>query len=222
MTRTTGVTDTLASASAKNDQTITVTNGAQWSPGNKIKIVDSANIEYDILKIVSISTNDLTLDRQLDTAHSSGISVVGVTPSMIIDGSTTPVIYSYAPNTGKKIHIHSIHVTIESTVEPSLGLLGGQAAFSNGIHFRVKRTTSRDDTYWIPFRTMNSMVLSGWVYKKEPKTVGTWYSNLLINLELDSNNIITLDDALGESFEIIIQDNNGNLAMEVKLSIHEE
>lgn len=225
MVRLTGITDTLTVASVKGDNIITVSNGAQWAEGNKIKISDASNNEYDMLKIITIgvpTANDLTLDRQLDVGHDIGISVIGVAQNMAVDGNATPVTFSYTPYTGKAVHVHSIHVTIESSAEPSLGLFGGQSALTNGVHFRIKRTVGRDSTYWIPFRTMNSMVLSGFTFTPYPKA-GTWFSNLTIDLTADSNTVISIDEAAGESFEVIIQDNNndGNIAMEVKLSIHE-
>ena len=221
----TGITDVLAIAVVKGGRVIQVNNGAQWSVGNKLKIEDGEDSEYDLLTIKAISTNDLTLDRVLDLGHDASTDVVGYTPDMAVDGSSTPVTFSYTPKNGDFVHVHSIHVTIGGDAEPGLEKFGSQAALTNGVHFRVANTTGRDDTYWIPFRSLNSMVLSGFSFSKIEKVgvAGVWFSTLALNLMEDSNSIISLTGP-DQTLEVIIQDDNTvlNTSMEVKIALHKE
>lgn len=224
MIKATGVTDTITTtAASKGDKTITVGNGGLWAVGNKIKIIDTDNTEYDILTIKAIAGNVLTLDRRLDADHIIGEDVVGYDVNMAIDGSSTNQFFQYTPRAGQKIHIHTINITMSSGTEPSLERFGGIAALTNGVHFRVKNTTGRDYTYWIPLRSNNSFELSGFEYIKETKVLTTWFMHMHLDLVKATNSIIFLDGDEGQSFEIIIQDDLTGLdSMEIKLGIHEE
>ena len=227
MTKETGITDTFAVATAKGDQTATVTNGAQWSVGNKVKIRNSLseNSEYDIVTIKVIATNVLTFDRPLDIGHGIGTDVIGVTQNMAVDGSSTPQTFFWKPEgTDEITHIHAIHIIFASATEPSLELFGANAALTYGAHFKIARASGRDDTYWIPIRSMNALLLSGFTYTKSAKVGGgLWFAHLTINLVGDNNTIILLDGAKDEQFECTIRDlATTNTSMEVKLSIHSE
>jgi len=214
----TGVTDTLQSPSTAGSRDIVISNGTLWAVGNKVKIPG----EYDILTIKVIATNTLSFDRYLDIAHDSGTTVTGVTQNMKAAGSAAnPVIYEYEAT--EREHIHGIHIVISTTSEPALFRFGGLDALGYGIHFRVVGGT-RTNTYWIPFRTNNSMVLSGFTYSKETKVGTDWFAHLRVNLEELNNNIIIL--LAGESLQVLIQDNlaaEGTLnSLEIKIDKHEE
>jgi len=217
------VTDTLAVESVKGDQTVTVTDGSQWAGGNKIKLTNDTNPEYDILTVKGIDGDDLTLDRPLDAAHDIGTELERVDVNMAIDGSETPKVFEYKPQPKKTFHIHSLHISITSTGEPALYKFGGGAALTYGVHFKVVNAVGRDETYWIPFRTLNSMELSGFNYLKEDKVGQLWSASLNLNLIDDGNVIIRLNGNVDERFTCTIRDDNtDNTTMEVKLSIHEE
>lgn len=223
MTKVDGVTDTIAVQSAKGDKIITVGDGTKWAVNDKIKILDGDNTEYDIIKIISISGDDLTLDRALDDIHLVGEDVVGVDENMAVDGSVTNQTFEYTPRAGQNIHIHTLHITMRSSTEPALGRFGGIAALTNGVHLRIKNITGRDNTYWIPFRSNNAFRLSGFDYIKEAKVLTDWYIHMSISLVDDTNSIIFLDGDDGQSFEAIVQDDLTGLDnMEIKLGLHEE
>lgn len=227
LTKATGITDTMSVASLKGDQTVTVGNGSQWAVGNKLKfddITDDANSEYDLLTIKVISTNDLTFDRPLDAAHAINSTLTGVTQNLAVDGSSTPQTFSIEPRVGTKIHIHSINIIFTSATEPSLELYGGNAALTYGLHCKIVRTSGRDETYWIPIRSINALELSGFTYDKEPKVLGgAFFAHLRLDLVKVVNSVMHLDSSLGESFQCTVRDDTtGNSSMEIKVSRHVE
>lgn len=218
LTDDTGITDTSQSISLKDTRDMVVSNGAQWAVGKKVKIPG----EYDILTIKAISTNTLSFDRYLDIDHASGTVVTGVTQNLKSAGSAaTPVIYGYTATESE--HIHGLHVVIASTDEPALFRFGGIDALEYGIHFRVVGG-DRTDTYWIPLRTSNSMILSGFTYTKEEKVSTTWFAHLRINLQAINNNIIILSP--GETLQCLVQDplssDSSLVSLEIKLDKHRE
>ena len=223
LVRETGVTDTLQATAAKGDRDILISNGALFTVGDKIKIIDGVNSEFDILTIKVITVNTLTLDRVLDAEQTAGREVRVVNQNMNVNGSVTPVEFSYKPRTGQEKYIGSVHIVIRTSTEPSLEKFGGIAALSYGVHFRVKNATGRDYTYWLPMRSNNSFVLSGFSYDFQPKVGGgDYFTHLKLNLRDDSGSIILLDDT--QEFVCRIQDDLSIAAfdaMEVKISMYE-
>jgi hypothetical protein len=221
LTRSTGNNDTLSAAAIKGEKWVQTSNVGQWSIGNKLKIIDGDDTEYDLLTIKNIIGSVLYFDRSLDANHNTGTIISPVSQNMVTDGSATNIEYKYKPRAGQNIYIRNINVVFGSSSEPSLELFGGIPSLANGLHFKIKKDIGRDSTYWIPLRSNNSFRLSGFTYQKEEKVGTIWYAHLSIDLKKECGSAIYLED--DAEFVCIVQDNlTGLSSFEIKLSIQNE
>jgi hypothetical protein len=225
MTRDTGVSSTIAVSVSKGDRDITLTDATGFAVGNKVQILDDGtfgNLEYDFFTIKAISVNTLTLDRVVDLGHDIGEEVKVVSQSMKVLGSAaSPVTFCYTAPIDERVHIHSVHIVLSSSTEPSLERFGGIGSLAYGVHFYVKNDTGRNVTYWVPIRSNNSFRLSGFLYEKEDKVLTTWFSHFEIDLIEESYSVINLEDS--QQFCADIQDDLTTLlSFEIKLGIHIE
>jgi hypothetical protein len=223
MTRDTGLDTTLSSSASKGDRVISLTSVGSLAKGNKIKIINGATAEYDFLTVAeNLSGLDVTLDRVLDIDHPVGTAVKSVSPGMAVEGTpSSPIRFSYIPRVGERKLIRTIHITIATTGEPALNKFGGITALGYGLHFKLINAAGRDETYWIPFRSNNSMHLSGFTYHKEPKVGTTWYTHMSLDIVGDASSAIPVTNDI--YFVCDVQDDlTGLESMEIKLGVQEE
>lgn len=222
LTRDTGINDTIQITANKGDQNITVSNGSQFTVGDKLKIIDGYSSEYDFFTIKVITNNTLRLDRILDAEQTAGKVVKVVEQNMAVDGSVTPVEFSYQPRPNVTKFLTSLHLILRSADEPSVEKFGGILALTYGFHCRIENPIGRDFTPWIPFRSNNAFMLSGFTYQKETKVGGgDYFVHMTLNLRDDAISIILLNDT--QKFTCRIQDDLTDLtAFELKLSMYDE
>lgn len=223
MTRDTGVSDELLSPADKDTRQIQVKTPASWNIGDKFEM----NSEYDLITVKDKVGDILTLDRILDVTHAADTPIYGRSVNMAAAATPASPLYYRWPNQPSVLsgiwHIHTLNITFSSTVEPSLGRFGGSDPLPYGVQFRKVSPGKRNETYWIPFRTLNSMELSGFEYIKEDKVLTLWYTHLSISLVALANSVITIDMDAGEYWEmILVDDNTQNTTMETKVGAHRE
>jgi len=127
-----GGSTTLSSATVIGDTTLTVASAAGFAAGEKIAI-DS----FSFATITGISSNVLTLDRQVDTAWSIGVAVEEASIQMNVNGSLgSPQIFKIAPPPGLMVHLTRIIFTMTHSAEGDLAKFGGITALTNGIQSR--------------------------------------------------------------------------------------
>jgi hypothetical protein len=189
---------------------------------DKIKIIDWVNSENDILKIININWNLITLDRVLDCDQVIGKVVRKVLINMNVDGSVTEQIFSYKPRTWERKRITWINISITTTGEPSTEKFAWIPALSRGCHFKVKNAIGRDQTYFIPFRSNASFELSDFEYIKEAKVLWWAYTTFLkSDFFQKMRTIIPLNDT--QELQLIIQDDLTTiLSFECKVSMYDE
>ena len=144
---------------------------------------------------------------------------------MAVDGSVTPVEFGYKPRSSQTKLVSAIHITIRTATVPSLEKFGGIDPLTYGLHFRIKNPNpTRDYTYWIPLRSNNSFILSGFDYLTQEKVGGgDYFVHMTLNLRDDSGSIILLNDT--QELVARIQDDLSIAdfeSMEVKLSMYDE
>lgn len=222
MTQETATQSTLSVQANKGSRDIVLVSATGFAVNNRIKIIDGANGENDILKVLAVNGNTLTLDRVLDADQTAGRVVKKVLINMNVDGSVTEQVFSYKPRTGENKRITGINISIVSATEPSTEKFGGITALTRGVHFRVKNATGRDQTYFISFRSNIAFELSDFDYIKETKVGGGEYTTFLkSNFFQKMRSVVPLNDT--QEFQIIIQDNLTTLSsFEVKLSMYDE
>lgn len=134
----TGVTDTIAVATSQGDTTIVLADSTGFLEGDRIQI-NGGVLDQSFPLILSIATNTLTIDRQIDAEHAIGIEVEVVDLDLDAVGSlAAPKIFIVEPPNGQIWHIERLILTMGHSTAGDLGLFGNLAALTNGCIFRVK------------------------------------------------------------------------------------
>ena len=222
LTQETAISSTISVEAPKGSRAITITDATGFAVNDKIKIIDGDNSEYDVLKVLNVDGNILTIDRVLDATQIVGKVVKKVLLNMKVNGSVTESVFSYKPRVGEEKRITGIHIIGVTSTEPSIEKFLGILALNRGLHFKVKNDTGRDTTYFIPFRSNSSFILSGFTYQKELKVGGGEYTtHLFIDLERTVKSVIALEE--NQEFQAIVQDDLTTLtSLEIKIAMYDE
>ena len=124
-----------------NDKVVNVTDASTCIAGDSLKVITPSAGRFYAGHIVSVSTNDITVDSPFDFAHPSGASVVCAKENMAVDGSSTPQIFSLraADPNGKvpiTVHVTRVILTGICTSATSLDKFGNITALTHGLMFR--------------------------------------------------------------------------------------
>lgn len=132
---------TLASDSAIDDRVISVVDASTCIAGDSIKVISPRAGRFYIGHIVSVSTNDITLDSPLDYAHLTKASIACANENLAVDGSVTPQIFSLRaadPTGAVPVTVHITRIIIECITDSAVSLdkFGNIAALTNGLVMR--------------------------------------------------------------------------------------
>jgi len=223
--RHTGVSDTIAIASSKQDTTINVTNGGIFSIGDELQL--SNGLEGTTFpKITAIATNALTLDRPLDHAYVIGATVEVVTTNMAVLGTlASPISFKAEPNSDELWHVIRFLFTMTHSTAGDLGLFGNQAALTNGVVLRIYKaefdqygtftlfksnSDIKDNMYDVDFDTRSS---GG----------GTYGTTGRGSIKVGTGAVPKVDGAVGDFVEMLIQDDlTGLISYRQKIQGHVE
>lgn len=221
----TGVSDTLAIASSKQDILINVTNGGLFSVGNEIQISNGAEgTTFPTIK--AIATNALTLDRPLDFAFAVGATVEVISTNMAVLGSlASPVSFKAEPNSSEHWHVIRFILSMTHSSAGDLGLFGNQTALANGVIVRIYKaefdqygtftlwksnSDIKDDMYDVNFDTRSG---GG----------GTYGTTGRGSIKLGTGAVPKVDGSKGDFLEILIQDDlTGLTSFKQKIQGHIE
>jgi hypothetical protein len=124
---------------AVDDTTFTVADSTGMVVGHYIQIIDTMQSRVYAGTILAISSNDITVDSPLDIAYTDGSEVVSGVTNMAVDGSTTPVTFSYRLGSQEVDNSYDItRVTMICTTSTAVDLskFGDQTALTKGFVFR--------------------------------------------------------------------------------------
>ena len=199
--------DTLNGAVAAGDQVITLNDATGFSAGDIISLKLGAVHTHQYRTIISIATNDLTLDAEVDTALTDGSEVQEVSRNLAAkDGSSTPVIFTATPKPSEKIDVMRMILTMTHKSQGTDALLGSLTAITNGLHLRKN---NGDGTYETLGIWKDNQDIRGDMYdlqysdKAGPSTFGTSTRWRIFD---GTGSVVNLDAANGESLEIVVQD----------------
>lgn len=207
MTTNEAASDTLNGVVSAGDQVITLDDATGFSAGDCINISEGTTHTHTYRFIVSIATNDLTLDAEVDRAFSDGSTVQEVSFNMAAkDGSSTPVIFVARPAPGEKIDVMRMILTMTHKSQGTDVLLGSLTAITNGIHIRKN---NGDGTYETLGNWKKNEDIRGDMYdlsysdKAGPSTFGT---STRWRVFEGTGSVINLDADKGEYLEAVVQD----------------
>lgn len=223
----TGVTTNLSSVASVGDITINVTDASGFATTNMIVIDNTTKGEQDHLHIRSIVGNAIGIMRPLDNSYTdtANTTIEIVNMDMITANGTidSPVIYTVKPTDGEVWHIVRILAIITHGSAGDLSKIGDQAALTNGIIIREKKSDGTYQSLGQNIRSNGDMKLKGYDLDFTDKAGGgnhgtTWRFTLA-----RVGAIVKLDGSLGEELQILLPDSTvGNITMEIVAEGHKE
>lgn len=205
------VSPTLATDTTVGLSAVIVADATGLVAGQTLEIADTTNGTYFYTgTILSVVTTTITLDTPINRIYTTAAStMVASSSQMAVDGSTTPVVFSVAPLPLQSGDITRVIVEILDNSEMDFETFGALPALTNGI---VMRVNNGDGTYrnlW-NFKTNGDIIRQAFDYKFETNNGGgvrSFASRMTWAGQSKHGVAIRLDGALGESLEIIVQDN---------------
>lgn len=209
-TKTLGSTSLFVVA-AVDAKTVTLVSGHGSVAGNLLVLTYLRNIYVG--EILNVATDVITLDNPINFAYPTDSTVLKADREMKVDGSSTSVIFSFAPP------IETIDPSVWSITRlmftmicdslPDDGLFGNTAKLTNGLTFRIKRDS---DVILQKSNFKDNSDFAAETYDVEYTTrsvpAGSYGMRCRYSFGGDDKhgNPIVLDGAVGDSLEIIVQD----------------
>ena len=199
--------DTLNGAVTAGDQVITLADATGFTAGDIISLSLGAVHTHMYRKIISIATNDLTLDAEIDINLTDGSTVQEVSNNMAAkDGSSTPVVFSAFTIPGESIDVVRMILTMSHKSQGTDDAFGSLTALTNGIHIRKN---NGDGTYETLGIWKTNQEIRGDMYdlsysdKAGPSLFGTSTRWSIFD---GTGSVVNIDGGNGESIEVIVQD----------------
>ncbi len=207
MTHNGAISGTLNGAASGGDTVITLNDATGFVGGQTISFSFGAVHTHMYRVVVSVATNDLTLDGAIDFDLPDGSEIhVAVVNLAVEDGSTTPVVFSTTPVPGEQIDIMRVIVTMTHKSAGTDDAFGSLAALSKGVQLRKN---NGDGTYETLAIWKNNEDLRGLAYdlnysdKAGPSLHGT---SMRWSVFIGTGAVINLDASNNETLEAIVQD----------------
>lgn len=202
----TGTSSTLTVASSIGDYQLTLASVVGFSVGDPIHI-NTTSVERTHPLITAIVGNTLTLDRELDYAHSIGDTVEVTITDMAsqIGTMATPEIYWAGPPAGEVWHITRLLFEMTHGTAGDLGLFGNLTALSNGVVLRVYVGGAYYTlTNW---KDNSDMKVDMFDVEFDPRSGGGGsYGTTGRGTFIRTGAVLRLDGDLGDRFEVLVQD----------------
>lgn len=199
--------DTLDGAVAAGDQVITLNDATGFTAGDIISLSLGAVHTHQYRTIISIATNDLTLDAEVDIALTDGSTVQEVSKNLAAkDGSSTPVLFSAFTIPGESIDVMRMILTMTHKSQGTDDAFGSLTAITNGIHIRKNNGNGTYETLGI-WKTNQD--IRGDMYdltysdKAGPSLFGTSTRWSIFD---GTGSVVNIDGDNGESIEVVVQD----------------
>lgn len=198
------------------------TTGFTASSSMIIKDIDGKVKEHHFV-IVSVTLNtSITVNRPVDLNYTTGATLEIVVINMNVSGTlSSPKIYSIAPPVDEVWHVRSLHISILDNVAMDDNTFGGLTKLTNGVALLERRSSNRLVTFWQNHAQIIEDAFQSSYTNNAP--AGFYGFSAAWDFKASSGSIVRLDGALGDSLDILIQDNLSGLAsFYAKAQGHEE
>ena len=110
---------------------------------NEIILLDTVRNKSFQAVVTNVATNTITVDRPIDHAYPSAITLGRViTSQMAVDGSSTPQIFSIRAGT-TPVDVSKFIITMLDSSDMDDGKFGGITALTNGLVLRIVNSYQR-------------------------------------------------------------------------------
>ena len=129
----------LAVETAIDDRTLTIDAGHGAVAGNILELADAATNDFMQATILSVATNVITLDQPINRVYAVDAPIVISSADMLVDGSSTPKIFSILPLPTQSGDIVRVIIDLRGSSAMDFSTFGSDAALTNGCVLRYKK-----------------------------------------------------------------------------------
>jgi len=223
--RHTGVSDTIAVESSKQDTSIVVTNGGLFAVGKEIQLTNGEE-GTTFPKITAIATNTLTLDRPLDHAYLVGATVEIISTNMAVLGTlANPISFKAEPNSTDLWHVVRFLFSMTHGTAGDLGLFGNIEELLNGVVMRIYKAEFDQYGTFALFKTNSDIKDNMYDVDFDTRSTGggTYGTTGRGSIKLGTGAVPKVDGSKGDFVELLIQDDlTGLISFKQKIQGHIE
>ena len=199
---------TVATQPAIDDRDIVLSAGHGAVIGDVIEIAEQDGSTFMQARALNVVSNTITLDQPMNHAYTVGSTSVVSDDDMLVNGVTTPQIFSILPLATQKGDMVRIIFEIRSTNPIDFSTFGGEQALLNGCVLRIKRENGEFKNLW-NWKNNGDLVLRSFDNVIQDKAGGTEHG-IVVRSTFGGQSrrgvVIRLDGSLGEELQIVIQD----------------
>jgi len=133
----TGTATTLSADVAAQDQAITVTSPTGFSVSDPLAVLATSTESSTHPVITNITGSVFDLDRPLDAAFLSGITVKKLSYNMAVNGAITPVSFKLSPHVGENWHVIRFLINMVHGSAGDDSKFGSLTELTNGVVMRI-------------------------------------------------------------------------------------
>lgn len=209
---------TLASDVAPDSYTITLTNATGLTAGDVVGLFqDSTNPASYFGRILSISTNTLTLDTPVDNYFYTSLNPVlfELLCNANVNGATTRQIFAIDNDSTIPIDITRVILHITSTSAMDDSTFGGITALTKGVVLRKKKADGSFTNYWNrAIKTNGDFGLMAFDTRYDDKApAGVYGFKMRYTFAGQDKHGVTCRLDTGEELQLIIQDDLTGLTL---------
>lgn len=203
-------TTSLAVNAVVENKTVTLQPGHGAVPGNMLEVATVDTGVFFQSEIISVNGDVIGLDQPINYPYlTSDIAVIS-NRDMNVNGSVTPQVFSILPLPSQRGDIVRIIFEIQDDMDMDFTTFGGLAKLINGC---VLRINNGDGTFRNVFNFKdNGDIISQsfdhlFLLPKQGGSIRGFTARLTWGGQSKHGVVIRLDGSIGESLELIIQDN---------------
>lgn len=223
----TATTTTLAADATAGTSTIVLSSAVGFAIGDEIKIENGAQ-EPVFFVIKNLVGTTVTLDTPTSITHLIGTTVTKIYTNIAQPGITAgasiaaPIIYGSHIPVGTIVHITAMTVIMTDGSAMDFTTFGGITALTNGCVLRANTNGALGSyTNW---KSNSDMDTDAFPVRYQTKVGGGLYGlSAIYNIKDSTDAIVYLNGSLGDSFQILVQDDLTALtSFKIKLQGHYE
>lgn len=193
---------TLASNTSLNANTIVVTSATGIASGQSINIAQGNRIFQSL--VTNVNGTTITLASPLDYAFTAGATICSGNWNLNQNGSVTPIIFKIQPPPSANFHITSISFSMTDDAPMDNSKFGSLTALTNGLVAR--RVDGSTATYFLITNNAGFYQFGYDVDYLAKVPAGVYALQARKNIRTINGNVIALNGATGDQFQVIVRD----------------
>ncbi len=212
--------NTIAVDTVVDAYTFTANVGHSFAVDDEIAIPGVGDTNFMLSVVVGVVGEVITITTPFTRAYPAGSTAIVINTNMVIDGSVTPQVFSVTPSPGREGDVVRIILTIDGNAAMDFSTFGTAAALTRGILLRINNGDGtfrnimqwRDNGEFIE-RSFDHTFLS----PKGGNVTHSFVSRRTFGGQSKNGVVVRLNGNLGESLEVVIQDNTNGDNSEIRV-----